>query len=195
MPIMLCRFISVQFTMHTGVDTLAGDYTPGRFGMKKLIVVALAVGSLALAQNKKILAPGMTPQLAQEIQANVPNVTILAGRGTDLAKEIVDADAIIGGIRPELFKSAKKLKWVHVSSAGVEKDLFPELIDSDVVVTNAKNIYGPQIADHAFAFLLSLTRKLNQTIPLQGQEEWRGGREGMFELNGKTAVIIGIGGI
>ena len=163
--------------------------------MKKLIAVTLAFASLGLAQNKKIVAPGMSPKLAQEIQASVPNVTIVTGRGPEVAKEIVDADAVIGGIRPELFRTAKKLKWVHVSSAGVEKDLFPELIESDVVVTNAKNVYGPQIADHAFAFLLALTRKLNVTIPAQGQEEWRGGRDGMFELNGKTAVIIGIGGI
>jgi phosphoglycerate dehydrogenase-like enzyme len=137
----------------------------------------------------------MSAKQVQEIQAAVPNVTIVTARGPELAKEIVDADAIIGGISPDLFKTAKKLKWVHISSAGVEKGLFPELVDSDVVVTNAKNIYGPQIADHAFAFLLSLTRKLNQTIPLQSREEWTSGREGMFELNGKTAVIIGVGGI
>jgi D-2-hydroxyacid dehydrogenase (NADP+) len=163
--------------------------------MRKLIAAVLLFASIGLAQNKKIVAPGMSAKLAQEIQASVPNVTIVTGRGPDTAKEIADADAVIGGIRPELFRTAKKLKWVHVSSAGVEKDLFPELVDSEVVVTNAKNVYGPQIADHAFAFLLALTRKLNQTIPLQGQEEWRSGREGMFELNGKTAVIIGVGGI
>jgi D-2-hydroxyacid dehydrogenase (NADP+) len=163
--------------------------------MRKRIAAVLLFASIGLAENKKIVAPGMSAKLAQEIQASVPSVTIVTGRGPDTAKEIADADAVIGGIRPELFKTAKKLKWVHVSSAGVEKDLFPELVDSDVVVTNAKNIYGPQIADHAFAFLLALTRKLNQTIPLQGQEEWRQGREGMFELNGKTAVIIGVGGI
>jgi phosphoglycerate dehydrogenase-like enzyme len=163
--------------------------------MKKLIAVALACVSLGFAQNRKIIAPGMSAKQVQEIQAAVPNVTIVTARGPELAKEIVDADAIIGGISPDLFKTAKKLKWVHISSAGVEKGLFPELVDSDVVVTNAKNIYGPQIADHAFAFLLSLTRKLNQTIPLQSREEWTSGREGMFELNGKTAVIIGVGGI
>ncbi len=78
---------------------------------------------------------------------------------------------------------------------GGQIGLFPALVDSNVVVTNAKNVYGPQIADHAFAFLLALTRKLNVTIPRQQLEEWPAGRDGMFELNGKTAVIIGVGGI
>ena len=73
-------------------------------------------------------------------------------------------------LTPELFKHAKQLKWLHITSAGVETHgrqigLFPELVESNVVVTNAKNVYGPQIADHAFAFLLALTRKLNVTIP------------------------------
>ena len=98
-------------------------------------------------------------------------------------------------LTPELFKQAKQLKWLHISSAGVERALFPELVESNVVVTNMKNVYGPQIADHAFAFLLALTRKLNVTIPRQHLEEWPAGREGMFELDGKTAVIIGVGGI
>jgi phosphoglycerate dehydrogenase-like enzyme len=77
----------------------------------------------------------------------------------------------------------------------VEGVLFPELVASDVTVTNAKNLYGPQIADHAFGFLLALTRRLNVSIPNQSKEEWARGREGMVELDGKTAVIIGIGGI
>ncbi len=163
--------------------------------MKKLIAIALACVSLGFAQNKKIIAPGMSAKMVQEIQAAVPNVTIITARGPEMAKELADADAIIGGITPEQFKTAKKLKWVHISSAGVEKGLFPDLVNSDVVVTSAKIMYGPQIADHAFAFLLALTRRLNQTIPAQSQEEWGGGRDNMFELNGKTAVIIGVGGI
>ena len=78
--------------------------------MRKLIAMALALASLGLAQNKTILAPGMSEKLAQEIMASVPNVTIVTGRGPEIAKQIVDADAVIGGIRPELFRTAKKLK-------------------------------------------------------------------------------------
>jgi lactate dehydrogenase-like 2-hydroxyacid dehydrogenase len=61
----------------------------------------------------------------------------------------------------------------------VEDKLFPELIESNVVVTNARAVYGPQIADHAFAMLLAVTRKLNQTLPKQVNEEWDRDRENM----------------
>ena len=159
--------------------------------MHRIVAIGLSLAAVAAAQNKKILAPAISEDLARQIRAAVPNVTII----TDRNAPVDDADAIIGGVRPDQFARAKKLKWVHVMSAGVEHALFPALIDSDVVVTNAKNVYGPQIADHAFAFLLALTRRLNVTIPKQGSEEWPRGREGMFELNGKTAVIIGVGGI
>jgi phosphoglycerate dehydrogenase-like enzyme len=163
--------------------------------MKQIVATLLCFCSLGYADSKKILAPALSDSEIQTIQAAVPGARIVKVQGPAIAREIEDADAIIGGVSRENFSRAKKLKWVHVMSAGVEKDLFPELINSEVVVTNAKNVYGPQIADHAFAFLLSLTRRLNVTIPKQHDEEWPRGRSGMFELNGKTAVIIGVGGI
>lgn len=158
--------------------------------MNRLMVALLACATLASAQQKTVLAPGMSPERIREIERDAPGIKIITSRD-----QIASADAVIGGISPEAFAKAKNLKWVHITSAGVEKGLFPELIQSDVIVTNAKNVYGPQIADHAFAFLLALTRKLNVTIPKQKLEDWPAGRDGMFELDGKTAVIIGVGGI
>jgi len=168
--------------------------------MKRLLVSLLIICGVMAAQTKKVIA-NLPPGTVQELAKSAPNVKIVAARGPALEKEIADADAMVGvQLTPELFKKAGKLKWLHISSAGVEAHggqvgLFPALIDSDVVVTNAKNVYGPQIADHAFAFLLALTRRLNVTLPRQTLEEWPAGRTGMFELDGKTAVIIGVGGI
>jgi phosphoglycerate dehydrogenase-like enzyme len=148
------------------------------------------------AQTKKVIA-NLPPDMVKELAVSAPNVKIVAVRGPELAKEIEDADAVVGvTLTPELFKHARQLKWLHISSAGVEShgrqvDVFPELAASNVVVNNAKNVYGPQIADHAFAFLLALTRKLNVSIPRQQLEEWPTSRDGMFELNGKTAVPSG----
>src|SRR3954453_2728225 len=168
-------------------------------GLRVSSLIALCC-CLLPAQTKKGIA-NLSPDMVKELAVSAPNVRIVSSRGVDLAKEIEDADAMVGvTLTPELFQHAKQLKWLHISSAGVESHggqtgLFPALVESNVVVTNAKNVYGPQIADHAFAFLLALTRKLNETIPNQAKEDWPRGREGMFELNGKTAVIIGVGGI
>ena len=168
--------------------------------MRRCVLPLLVFTCVISAQTKKVIA-NLPPETVKELAASAPNVKIVAARGGNLSQEIGDADALVGvRLTPELFKQAKQLKWLHISSAGVETHggqmgLFPELIDSNVVVTNAKNVYGPQIADHAFAFLLALTRKLNVTLPRQHLEEWPAGRGGMFELSGKTAVIIGVGGI
>ena len=151
--------------------------------------------AICFAQPKKILVRS-TSEWSQAELAALPNVKVVVARTPEeYARELPTADAVIGGIRPEAFAAAKNLKWVHVSSAGVEKDLFPAIVDSPVVMTNARNMYGPQIADHAFAFLLAMTRRLNVTMPKQKLEEWPAGREGMVELEGKTAVIIGVGAI
>ena len=168
--------------------------------MRRLVIPLLVFACVASGQTKKVIA-NLPPEMVTELAKTAPNVKIVAVRGPAVAKEIVDADAMVGvPLTPALLKEAKQLKWLHISSAGVEPHgnqtgLFPELVESNVVVTNAKNVYGPQIADHAFAFLLALTRKLNLTIPRQQLEEWPAGRGGMFELDGKTAVVIGVGGI
>jgi phosphoglycerate dehydrogenase-like enzyme len=165
-----------------------------------LIFCSAVLGQNRPARPLKVIA-NLSPEMLKELAVSAPNVKIVSTRGVDLAKEIEDADAMVGvTLTPELLKKARQLKWLHISSAGVENHgrqvgIFPELVETDIVVTNAKNVYGPQIADHAFAFLLALTRKLNVTIPRQHLEEWPPGRDGMFELNGKTALIIGVGGI
>ena len=164
--------------------------------MKGLGIFGLADAPALSAQTKKVIA-NISPAMTRELRTHAPKVRIVPANGASaLESEIADADAVVGiKLTPELFNQAKKLKWLHVGSAGVEKALIPELVMSNVVVTNMKNIYGPQIGDHAFAFLLALTRKLNVTIPKQQLEEWPAGRDGMYELNGRTAVIIGVGGI
>ncbi len=45
------------------------------------------------------------------------------------------------------------------------------------------------------AMLLALSRELRRYIAAGQQENWDGGRFGGIELNGKTAVVIGLGGI
>lgn len=155
----------------------------------------LAVSAAAVAAQKKIVVTGMNPDAIHAMQNVSPNVKVVSADREHMLEQVADADAIIGTIDPELFRAAKNLKWVQVYSAGVETYRFPEFINSGVTLTNCKILQGPNIADHAFALLLALTRDLNQIIPMRTTEEWGRGKYHPVELRGKTAVIVGLGGI
>jgi len=166
--------------------------------MKTFASVALlmALPVLSPAEQKKIVVTGMGPDEIREFQSVSPEVTVVAAaKGDALLAQVADADAIFGTITPQLFHAAKKLKWVQIYSAGVETYRFPEFINSNVTLTNCKIIQGPEIADHAMALLLALTRDLHQVIPRRQEEEWRRGAYNPIELRNKTALVIGVGGI
>lgn len=175
--------------------------------MRRAFVLGLFVtlcASLCIAQTtKKVVITGLGPSYSRigekelaEFRAAAPNINLVVVE--DKAKmmaEVVDADGIIGTINPEILKSAKKLEWVQVHVAGVENILFPELKNSRIVLTNAKITQGPEIGDHAFAMLLSLTRELYRIIPRRVNQEWLQSQYHPIELRNKTAVIVGVGGI
>ncbi|MBI4166093.1 MAG: D-2-hydroxyacid dehydrogenase [Acidobacteria bacterium] len=173
---------------------------------KRAILAVVAIFSCVLALmagEKKIVvltAPGtydspIGPAEIKEFEAYAPGVCIVAPDKAHLMEELADADGVLGPINPEMVRAAKKLQWVQVFSAGVEHYLFPELANSNITLTNCKITQGPEIADHAFALLLALTRELNRIIPQQAEEEWDSRSYNPLELQGKTAVVIGVGGI
>ena len=176
--------------------------------MQRLLISILLLAAHAFSADKKILIQTSDRQSWVSSDTALAKYRAAAGGQADIvtvqspadfAREIVDADAVIGGISKENFAAAKKLKWVQTISAGVEAYSFwPEFIKSDVQLTNCKVVQGPTIADHAFAMLLALTRGLHEYIPNRTKREW-GNRtstpEGMTELPGMTAVVIGAGGI
>ncbi|MGH9720763.1 MAG: D-2-hydroxyacid dehydrogenase [Bryobacteraceae bacterium] len=168
-----------------------------------VVVAILSFATLVAGAERKIVITGADRQAwafndraMREYRAAAKDVNfVMATSPADLAREITDADAVIGGIARDLFPKARKLKWVQSYSAGVEDYNWKEFVESDVVLTNCKIVQGPNIADHAMAMLLALTRGLNRYIPGKVKEEWDRGGEGLQELQDMTAVIIGVGGI
>ncbi|HUR59781.1 MAG TPA: D-2-hydroxyacid dehydrogenase, partial [Opitutaceae bacterium] len=73
----------------------------------------------------------------------------------------------------------------------------PEIKNSQVTMTNMTIVQGVEIADHALGLLLALTRRLDVAIKDRESEKWRSLADygPPLELRGKTAVIIGVGGI
>ena len=168
--------------------------------MRRLILLAVGCSLVVLAQQKKILLSDGDAQLAEELQSVTTQAKIMPVAEANVMQEIVDADAYIGDITSAEVRAGKNLKWVGVMSAGVERVLFPRdgtsaLRDSNITLTNNKIVQGPEIADHALAMLLMLSRNLYILYKNDQQQLWNPRSFHGIELNGKTAVVVGVGGI
>jgi D-2-hydroxyacid dehydrogenase (NADP+) len=167
--------------------------------MRRLSIIAFLLATAPLSgQTKKILVAG-DAALVADLASVTPKVHVVAVTRANIMKELPDADAYVGEIKPEEVRAGKNLKWVQIMSAGAEKVLFQsggnDLRDSNIVLTNNRIVQGPEIADHAFAMLLTLTRQIDKFIANRQQEVWQARPYRGIELNGKTALIIGAGGV
>ena len=163
-----------------------------------VFVLAICVFAVS-AQTKKILVIERDPEMVKELQQAAPQARIVPVTHATVMQEIADADGFVGDIRPEEVRAGKHLKWVQTMSAGVEGVLFlsggTDLRDSNITLTNNKIVQGPEIADHAMALLLALSRGLPKYFADTRDEKWDHGPYNGIELRGKTAVVIGVGGI
>jgi len=163
------------------------------------LALSVLLAVTATAQTKKVVVLGQTDEIVQDWDSVSEKVKVVRVAREDVERELADADGFVGSIRPEWVAAGKKLKWVQTTSAGVEQVLHMSgsnaLRDSDIVLTNNQIVQGPEIADHAMAMLLSLTREIPKWIRLQQEGKWQGSPRELYELNQKTAVVIGVGGI
>jgi phosphoglycerate dehydrogenase-like enzyme len=115
--------------------------------------------------------------------------------------EIVDAEILIAwSIRPEQVSAARKLSWVHSPAAAVNQFMFPEIVNSDIVITNAREVHGPVVAEHVIALIFALAKKIPQSALLQQKHVW--GQQILWdeqprirEVAGATLGMVGLGSI
>jgi len=118
-----------------------------------------------------------------------------------IEEHLRDAEIIFTiSLRPEQFAVARKLRWIHAPTAAVHQLLFPELVDSEVVLTNSTEVHGPVVAEHVMALIFALAKKIPQAALLQqkrvwGQEAMWKERPGLREITGATLGLIGLGSI
>ncbi|MEE2778661.1 MAG: D-2-hydroxyacid dehydrogenase [Acidobacteriota bacterium] len=158
----------------------------------------LLTGAAGAQQTTLCVFQGVAGPLA-DLSDELPLSLVPFSNFDDLKSKVGDCEGIvglIGGDLDDLLRSGPKLRWMQTLSAGVETVLVhDQLAASDITLTNAKIIQGPEIADHAIGLLLNFTRNLkhyNQHM----DEGWNNqGGLPIIELRGKTALIIGLGGI
>ncbi|MGH2533254.1 MAG: D-2-hydroxyacid dehydrogenase [Thermomicrobiales bacterium] len=149
---------------------------------------------------KIVVGPDIGDSTADKLKSEFPEVDfVAASQASDLGATAQDADAYLGRISRDAFLAARpSLRWVHSSGAGIETmAAIPELVESDVTLTNTRGGHATCIAEHAFAMLLALTRHIVLLAEDQRQRVWRRAEvsSGMRELSGMTMVVVGAGNI
>ena len=131
----------------------------------------------------------------ERILASAPFAEVVFPPGPDdELREARDADVVFGRITPRLFEHAPMLRWVQSLGAGVDGSLFPELVESPVVLTSEKGHVGPHLAEQAFALLLALTRGVARSVRERTWENKASIRSECWELTDRTLGIVGLGG-
>ena len=143
---------------------------------------------------KVLIGSRQAPDIEAMLSDAPPGVEVrFLPHGEPLHEHIADIDILFGGIGEDVMLEAMTLRWVHQPHAGVEGFMFPAFKASDVILTNCRGLYGTQIAEHAFALLLSITRRIPNQLEFMKTQHWE--RVPCVELAGMTMGILGLGGI
>jgi phosphoglycerate dehydrogenase-like enzyme len=143
--------------------------------------------------------------LADYLRTVAPGIEIVGVQGlrnyAGMAEAVAGADVLIGLCTPEIVARGTSLKWIQLLNAGADScATIPAVAERGILVTNLQRIQGPHMAEHAIALLLALARSLpvyaveqSEGAFTRGFRETRGERP--VEIEGKTLLVVGLGGI
>ena len=138
----------------------------------------------------------------ERLHREFPQVEVVQLPNYDrVGEEIPDAElAIAWSLRGDQIAAAKKLRWIHSTAAAVHALMSPELLARDIIVTNARDVHGPVVAEHAMALVFAMAKRLPEAVKYQERRKWAQ-REITHieprprELRDATMTIVGLGGI
>lgn len=124
---------------------------------------------------------------------------VVAPSRKEAARLLDGADVLLGYCSDETLKNGAELRYILNYSAGVDRcTRSPLLRERELLLTNMQRIYGPGIAEHTIGLMYTLTRKLHVFHDRQRAQQWDRNavkRTDMWELQGRTLLVVGLGGI
>ena len=119
--------------------------------------------------------------------------------GDSAAKEKLDAllaeaEVVFGARLPQnVVTRAPQLKWIQVTSAGVNRFLDAEMLESSVVLTNSSGMHATPISEFVLGLMLMFVKHAPSCFQAKQEKEWRRFPPSVLRL--KTVGIVGLGSI
>ncbi len=148
--------------------------------------------------SKLVLGFDLERPYVERIRRTYPEVEVVVCTDrSELPTAMQGAQALIGwGLNAELLRNSPELRWFAIGGAGVDGVLFPELVESDVILTNNSGVHAPHMAEYLLGMMLAFARGLPELMRAQAKHQWRG-RDGLtvYELGRQTLGVVGLGDI
>lgn len=94
---------------------------------------------------------------------------------------------------PDIIERAPSLRWVQLSSAGVDRLAESPLASSHVTLTTASGIHAATISEYVIGAMIALAKRFPDALRAKAESAWR--PYWPETLEGKTVGIVGAGHI
>jgi phosphoglycerate dehydrogenase-like enzyme len=152
-------------------------------------------------------SPGADTDVLRLIRAVSPQITVKDGaaltaaeldgdfsRKAELDKLLAGADVVFGFIAPpNTVARAPKLKWIQVTSAGVDRWRDTDVWKSGIILTGVSGIHATPIGEFVLGLMLMFAKNTPLGFKMMQTRNWQ--RYASFTLRGKTVGIVGLGHI
>src|SRR6266404_2193607 len=145
-----------------------------------------------------VLADPAEPQLAM-LQLQLAGVKTVAGDSVEVLEQTAaDASVLFNwsgslALFRKVFGICPNLRWVHSRSVGLERTLFPELMESPVPLTNGSGVFSASLGEFTLAAILYFAKDFRRMIRNQQTGVWEA--FDVMPISGQTVGIIGYGDI
>ena len=144
-----------------------------------------------------VLANPGEPQLAMLRQLGEPKITV--GNSADIFQQVALQASVLfnwsGSLAlfKQVYEMCPNLLWVHSRSVGLERTLFPELVESHVPLTNGVGVFSASLGEFALGAILYFAKDFRRMIRNQMRGVWEA--FDVLPIAGQTVGIIGYGDI
>jgi phosphoglycerate dehydrogenase-like enzyme len=138
--------------------------------------------------------PDLDPQL--KMLAGIPHVLAASLPARDSLATNAEVILQWSGPRDVLrsaFLADPAVRWIHSRAAGLDNILFPELVESKVLLTNGTGVFSQSLGEFALAAILYFAKDLRRMIRNQQAGRWE--QFDVDEIAGQTVGIIAYGDI
>ncbi|MGF0033530.1 D-2-hydroxyacid dehydrogenase [Bariatricus sp. SGI.154] len=107
---------------------------------------------------------------------------------------IAEAEIIIGNAPAAKIGASDRLELLQLNSAGADQYIKPGILSDKTILTNATGAYSKAVAEHMFAMMFMLQKKLHLYRDAQAKAQWTD--EGtVCSITDATVLVVGLGDI